>query len=238
MTAAPAIARTTPAQSIAVILLERGFAIRKGRRAPDAAAEIRVSPADRTSGRMHRLIGEMQAEREALDHCITALDREFLQRAGAVEAAPRLVIYPGIGVPNATALLAACHAMGSGRGRDLAAWLGLVPCQHTRGGRPKLLGMTKRCNKYMRMLLYAHAVICACCYMRMLLYAHAVHPPLVRRCPDAPSLRPRSAIGSEDSCKRAPDRRDHRARQQACPHRLATLRHDSSFDPWRLAMAA
>lgn len=54
---------------------------------------------------------------------------------------------------NATALIA---AVGDGssfrRGRDLAAWLGLVPRQHTTGGKPRLLGITRRGNKYLRML--------------------------------------------------------------------------------------
>jgi transposase len=69
-------------------------------------------------------------------------------------AARRLATIPGIGVLNATALVA---AVGSGetfgRGRDLAAWLGLVPRQATTGGRPKLLGITKRGSKYLRKLL-------------------------------------------------------------------------------------
>ncbi|TCM44681.1 transposase IS116/IS110/IS902 family protein [Rhizobium sp. PP-F2F-G48] len=60
---------------------------------------------------------------------------------------------PGIGVMNATALVA---AIGDGatfkRGRDLSAWLGLVPRQATTGGKPKLLGITKRGSKYTRKL--------------------------------------------------------------------------------------
>ena len=68
--------------------------------------------------------------------------------------ARRLATIPGIGVLNATALVA---AIGSGaafaRGRDLAAWLGLVPRQITTGGRPRLVGITKRGNKYLRKLL-------------------------------------------------------------------------------------
>jgi Transposase IS116/IS110/IS902 family len=39
------------------------------------------------------------------------------------------------------------------RGRDLAAWLGLVPRQFTTGGKPKLLGISKRGNSYLRKLL-------------------------------------------------------------------------------------
>jgi transposase len=61
---------------------------------------------------------------------------------------------PGIGVLNATALIA---AIGQGksfaRGRDLATRLGLVPRQVTTGGRPRLLGISKRGNKYLRKLL-------------------------------------------------------------------------------------
>ena len=55
---------------------------------------------------------------------------------------------------NATALVA---AIGNGRtfarGRDLAAWLGLVPRQVTTGGKPRLLGISKRGNVYLRKLL-------------------------------------------------------------------------------------
>ncbi|TIN32037.1 MAG: IS110 family transposase, partial [Mesorhizobium sp.] len=69
-------------------------------------------------------------------------------------AARRLTSIPGIGVLNATALVA---AVGDGssfaRARDLGAWLGLVPRQHTTGGKPRLLGISKRGNKYLRTLL-------------------------------------------------------------------------------------
>ncbi|ESX98036.1 hypothetical protein X753_31595 [Mesorhizobium sp. LNJC399B00] len=69
----------------------------------------------------------------------------------AHEAARRLIAIPGIGVLNATALTAAIgDGSAFGRGRDLAAWLGLVPRQVSTGGRPKLLGITKRGNKYLR----------------------------------------------------------------------------------------
>ena len=65
-----------------------------------------------------------------------------------------LATIPGIGVMNATALIA---AIGDGhtfaRGRDLAAWLGLVPRQMTTGGKARLVGITKRGNKYLRKLL-------------------------------------------------------------------------------------
>ena len=58
---------------------------------------------------------------------------------------------PGIGAIVASALVAAVgRAESFDRGRDLAAWLGLVPRQFTTGGKPKLLGISKRGNKYLR----------------------------------------------------------------------------------------
>ena len=61
---------------------------------------------------------------------------------------------PGIRPLKATALVAAVgEARTFGRGRDLAVWLGLVPWQATTGGRPKLLGITKRGSKYLRKML-------------------------------------------------------------------------------------
>jgi transposase len=67
------------------------------------------------------------------------------------EEARRLITIPGIGAIVASALVAAVgQAQSFDRGRDLAAWLGLVPRQFTTGGKPKLLGISKRCDKYLR----------------------------------------------------------------------------------------
>ena len=75
-------------------------------------------------------------------------------RRAADEHARRLLTIPGIGALNATALVAAVgNARTFARGRDLAAWLGLVPRQATTGGKPQLLGITKRGSKYLRKML-------------------------------------------------------------------------------------
>ena len=71
-----------------------------------------------------------------------------------VDDARRLATIPGVGVMTATALIAAIgKAETFERGRDLAAWLGLVPRQWTTGGKPRLMGLSKRGNKYLRKLL-------------------------------------------------------------------------------------
>lgn len=72
------------------------------------------------------------------------VEPEFTERARLDEATRRLTTIPGIGVLNATALVA---AIGDGRtfnrSRNLAAWLGLVPRQVTTGGRPRLVGIPR-----------------------------------------------------------------------------------------------
>ncbi len=146
-------ARTTLINQLRAILLERGHIIPKGPRALERAVGEIIASSDDVSGRVHRLVEEMREEWAALNQRIAGLNREFLERARADEAARRLVSIPGIGVLNATALVAAVgDAAVFRRGRDLAAWLGLVPRQHTTGGKPKLLGITKRGNTYLRVM--------------------------------------------------------------------------------------
>jgi transposase len=100
------------------------------------------------------LIEDMQARWQALDDRIAAFDAEFAAEAKQNQAARRLTSIPGIGTLNATALVAAVgDARTFARSRDLAAWLGLVPRQATTGGKPRLLGSTKRGSKYLRKML-------------------------------------------------------------------------------------
>ena len=142
------------------ILLERGFIAPQGRRKLEQALAGLLDDADGEDGRaalsprIRALLGGMREEWAGLDRRIGAFDDEFAARAKADDAARRLATIPGVVVLNATALAA---AVGDGaafaRGRDLAAWLGLVPRQATTGGKPKLLGISKRGNKYLRKLL-------------------------------------------------------------------------------------
>ena len=150
--------RTALINQLRAVLLERGIAVAKGRRALeqrlaemlDDAAEAPATLSPRTRA----LIEDMRLEWSELDRRIAALTAEFVARAREDQAARRLATIPGFGALNATALVA---AVGSGeafrRARDLVAWLGLVPRQATTGGKPRLLGITKRGNTYLRTLL-------------------------------------------------------------------------------------
>src|SRR3954452_1573825 len=138
------------------VLLERGVVAPQGRRKLEQAlaAMMQEEGGLPLGARMRALVEDMRAEWRELDRRIGVLDDEFAALAKADEAARRLATIPGIGVLSATALVA---AIGDGRtfarGRDLAAWLGLVPRQATTGGRPRLLGISKRGNGYLRRLL-------------------------------------------------------------------------------------
>jgi transposase len=86
--------------------------------------------------------------------------RARLEQSGSATAlCRRLEEIPGVGPIVATALVAEIgdwKAFGSGRG--LAAWIGLVPKQHTTGGKDKLGSITKQGNRYLRWLLVAGAM--------------------------------------------------------------------------------
>ena len=103
------------------------------------------------SPRMILLVEDARTQWAELDRRIAAFDAEFIRWAKENEDARRLATIPGVGAIIASALVAAVgHAESFDRGRDLAAWLGLVPRQFTTGGKPKLLGISKRGNRYLR----------------------------------------------------------------------------------------
>ena len=147
--------RTALVNQLRAVLLERGIAIPQGRRRLEQhLAGILESDELRLSPRIRSLLEDMRAEWRELDRRIEQFDDEFAAQARTDETARRLATIPGIGVLNATALVAAIgNAVTFARGRDLAAWLGLVPRQMTTGGRPRLAGISKRGNKYLRKLL-------------------------------------------------------------------------------------
>lgn len=146
-------ARTTLINQLRAVLLERGITVAQGRRQLERHL-AGMDAAEGLSQRMRVLIEDMRAQWHELDRRIAEFDKELAEWARKEDVARRLMSIPGIGVLNATGLIA---AIGQGesfaRGRDLAAWLGLVPRQVTTGGRPRLVGISKRGNKYLRKLL-------------------------------------------------------------------------------------
>jgi transposase len=147
--------RTALMNQLRAVLLERGITVPQGRRKLEQHLAVLLEGEElRLSLRVRSLVEDMRAEWGELDRRIEALDDEFAAQAKTDDSARRLASIPGIGVLNATALAAAVGNVATfAHGRDLAAWLGLVPRQMTTGGKPRLLGISKRGNKYLRKLL-------------------------------------------------------------------------------------
>ena len=86
-----------------------------------------------------------------LNERMAELDRRLVEAARGDAACARLAAVPGIGPVIATALVATVgDAKAFASGRHLAAWAGLVPRQHSSGGKERLLGISKRGNAYLR----------------------------------------------------------------------------------------
>lgn len=147
--------RTAKANQIRGLLAEYGIVvpvrIEQLRR---ALPVIQEDGENGLSALFRRLLTGLRQDLEAFDARVAELDEEIRVQARADETVQRLQTVPGIGPVTATALVA---AVGDGRqfkrGRDLAACLGLVPGQHSSGGRERLLGISKRGDSYLRTLL-------------------------------------------------------------------------------------
>jgi transposase len=147
--------RTALINQLRAVLLERGVIVPQGRRKLELRLDtLLVGETAALSARTRLLVDDLRLEWSELDRRIEAFDAEFAAQARTDETARLLTTIPGIGPLNATALAAAIgNAQTFQRGRDLAAWLGLVPKQMTTGGKPKLLGINKRGNGYLRKML-------------------------------------------------------------------------------------
>src|SRR6202050_5674656 len=125
--------RTSVINQIRAFLLERGIAVRQGFRALRTEMPIILTKTDKLSPRMIHMIEDLCTDWRHLDERITTV--------------------PGIGPIISTATVA---AIGRGdvfsKGRDFGAWLGLVPRQMSTGGRTILGPISKRGNRYLRML--------------------------------------------------------------------------------------
>jgi transposase len=146
--------RTAVINQIRGLWLERGLTMPKGRsHLEEALPEILADAASKLSDLFRVLLAQLRIELDQLSVRIEEMDVVMQQTAKENEACQRLTTIPGIGPVTATALVA---AIGNGaafrKERDLAAWVGMVPREHTTGGKQKLLGISKRGNSYLRRL--------------------------------------------------------------------------------------
>ncbi len=148
--------RTQLTNALRAHLAELGIVAEKGREGLGQLVEI-VADA-RSSGslpaQMIEALGAIIDQVMSLEQQIRELDGCLKQQHRASDVSQRLEAIPGIGIVGATALAAAVTDPGQFKsGRDLAAWIGLVPKQHSTGGKVRLGSISKQGDRYLRRLL-------------------------------------------------------------------------------------
>jgi len=146
--------RTGIINQIRAFLLERGVAVRQGQRFLRLELpRLLTAPPDVLSPRMVRVIEDLAGDWRRLDERIEALSAEIEAIARRDAGCQRLMSVPGIGPIISSAIVAAIGKGDAfGKGRDFAAWLGLVPRQISTGDRTILGKISKRGNRYLRVL--------------------------------------------------------------------------------------
>ena len=147
--------RTALVNQVRGLLAEQGIEIGQGRaRVRSALPGVLEDGENGLSGEFRELVQDAYETLVRMDARLEALEARIERWARADEQAQRLLGIPGVGPITATALVAAVGDVKTFRnGRELAAWLGLAPRQHSTGGRAQLLGISKRGDAYVRGLL-------------------------------------------------------------------------------------
>ena len=148
-------ARTAQANQIRGLLGEFGLVIPQGicnvtKRVP----ELLEDASNELPAPFRHLIERLTEHLKELDRQVKEFEKEIIAWHRSSELSRKLETIPGIGPLAASALVASIADPNSfDNGRQVSAWLGLVPRQHSSGGKPTLLGMSKRGDPYLRTLL-------------------------------------------------------------------------------------
>ena len=155
--------RTALISQMRGLLLDRGIAIgAAATRARRLIPKILCEPNEELTELMREIVGSLYAFILQIDQRIRAFDKQIDAIFKGSEACQRIAKISGVGPKTATAMIA---AIGNGsdfkNGRHLAAWLGLVPRQHSSGDRRLMMGISKRGSQHLRTLLVhgARAVV-------------------------------------------------------------------------------
>ena len=155
--------RTAQANQIRGLLSEFGIVIPRGIKAiPKNIPDILEDAENQLPGTMRQLLQRLYDHFKELDRQEQELELQIKRWHRENEASKKLAAIPGVGPLIASAIVATVgNAREFKNGRQLAAWLGLVPKQHSSGGKQVLLGISKRGDTYLRTLLIhgARAVI-------------------------------------------------------------------------------
>ena len=152
--------QTSVINAIRAHLAEFGIVAPVGRKGVDALLAVVADPSDKRLPEAARAcLTALGAQLRVLKAQILELDRRIMAWHRSSEPSKRLDEIPGVGHVLATALVA---SIGDPRvfrsGRDFSAWIGLVPKQHSSGGKEKLGSISKQGDRYLRSLFTAGAL--------------------------------------------------------------------------------
>lgn len=154
--------RTSLVNQMRGLLLEYGLVI------PQGISQIRkkflevIEDNSHLTPRTQKLFKELYEHLKEADNKVRSYDQSLLTLCRENEICHKLIQVPGVGTLTATALIASVgDAKIFKKGRQMSAWLGLVPRQSSSGGKQVLLGISKRGDRYLRSLLIhgARAVV-------------------------------------------------------------------------------
>ncbi len=147
--------RTAQANQIRGLLAEYGILIPQGiRHISKRLPEILEDGENDLPGVFRQLLQRLSEHLKELGRQVDELEAQIQIWHRENLASQKLAQIPGIGPITASALVATIgNAKCFKNGRQLAAWMGLVPRQHSSGGKPTLLGISKRGDAYLRTLL-------------------------------------------------------------------------------------
>ena len=199
-------ARTAHGNQIRGLLAEFGVVLPQGiSHLAQGLPEIVDDVENALPGSLRQLLARLHEHWQQLDRQVAQLEGEIERWHKNSEASQRVAALAGVGALSASALVA---TVGDGRsfanGRQVGAWMGLVPKQASTGGKPTLLGMSKRGDSYLRTLF--------------------IHPwgSLGGAASRAPSRAGRPL--AQAAAGTAPEKRGGGgARQQECAHRLGPV---------------
>lgn len=148
-------ARTAQANQIRGLLAEFGLVIPQGiGHIATRVPELIEDATNELPGSFRLLIERLLDHLKVLDKQVIELESQIKAWHRESELSRKLEQIPGIGPVTASALVASIgNAKSFENGRQLAAWMGLVPKQHSSGGKSRLQGISKRGDTYLRTLL-------------------------------------------------------------------------------------
>jgi transposase len=152
--------QTSVINAIRAHLAEFGIVAPVGRNGVEQLLDVVADVSDKRLPEISRAcLLALGAQLRALKAQILNFDRQIIASHRSNEASKRLDEIPGVGPALATALVASVADPKAFRsGRDFSAWVGLVPKQHSSGGKDKLGSISKQGDRYLRSLFTAGAL--------------------------------------------------------------------------------